>query len=136
MAYLQRPIQLPIRPPSHRETEWASFCNNVFDEYLDDDDLFGLGSSQNNERNSSSGDSVNLFDFSGSSEQSGHTAGTSPMPAWQSAAGGAPLIEARQPKPEDSVDFWQKTLKALEQNAADSEQKQRTLRAISHIRTS
>ncbi|OQN98533.1 hypothetical protein B0A48_15794 [Cryoendolithus antarcticus] len=128
MAYLQLPIQLPIRPPSHKETEWASFCNNVFDEYLDVDDLFGLGGCRKQERNSSSDDSVNLFDFSGSSEQSGHTAGTSPLAAWQSAAGGAPFIEARQPKPEASIDFWQKTLKALEQNAAESEQKQRSLR--------
>ena len=112
MASLHRMTELPIR--SHnKEADWSSFCNNVFEQYLDDDDLFGLGNSQTRER-SSSDDSVNLFDFSGSSEQSNHTAGTSPIPAWDSVAvSGAESLEAKQPRPQESENFWTKTLRAV-----------------------
>jgi hypothetical protein len=120
MASLQ---QLPIR--SHnKDSDWSSFCNNVFEEYLDDDDLFGIGA-HNSRRLSSSDDSgKNLFDFSGSSEQSNQTDGTSPIPSWEHAGLYTPVLEAQQPQAKESVGFWQRTLMALEQNAAETEQKQ------------
>lgn len=126
MASLHPPTELPIRP-HNKDNDWSSFCHNVFEQYLDDDDLFGLGNSQTRER-SSSDDSVNLFDLSGSSEQSNQTAGTSPVPAWEAAGLHTPLLEAQQPKAQEGVDFWQKTLRALEKNAAESERKQHRLR--------
>ena len=122
MAYLQQPESLPIR--SHnKDSDWSSFCNIVFEEYLDDDDLFGI-SAHNSRRLSSSDDSgKNLFDFSGSSEQSNQTDGTSPIPAWEHAGLYTPVLEAQQPQAKESVSFWQRTLMALEQNAAETEHK-------------
>jgi hypothetical protein len=111
---------------SNKEPEWSSICNNVFDEYLDDDDLFGLEANQRDR--SSSNDSVNLFDFSGSSEQSHQTEATSPIPSWEPPVK-EPAVEQRQPKPKEPVTFWTKTLRALEQNAAECERKQQTLRS-------
>lgn len=123
MASLQQQASLPIRSPN-RDSDWSSFCNNVFEEYLDDDDLFGIGA-HNSRRLSSSDDSgKNLFDFSGSSEQSNQTDGTSPIPAWEHAGLYNPVLEAQQPQAKESVGFWQRTLMALEQNAAETEQKQ------------
>lgn len=105
--------------PSNKEPEWSSICNNVLDQYLDDDDIFGFGSEQRGR--SSSDNSVNLFDFSGSSEQSSNqTSGTSPIPSWEPASRPAP--EAKQPKAKVPLDFWHKKLRALEQHAAASEQ--------------
>jgi hypothetical protein len=123
MAYLQQPESLPIR--SHnKDSDWSSFCNNVFEEYLDDDDLFGI-SAHNSRRLSSSDDSgKNLFDFSGSSEQSNQTDGTSPIPSWEHTGLYTPILEAQQPQAKESVGFWQRTLMALEQNAAETEHKQ------------
>lgn len=142
MALLRQPVQCQIRP-SNKEPEWSSICNNVFDQYLDDDDLFGLGTGQQRDR-SSSNDSANLFDlsgssvgFSGASEQSNNTSGTSPIPSWDAPVYQSPVHRlahnAQQPQAKEPVNFWQKTLKALEQNAADCEQKQQRLRtAKSH----
>ena len=114
---------------SNKEPEWSSLCNNVFDEYLDTDDPFGFEA--NHVDRSSSNDSVNLFDFSGSSEQSHHTDATSPIPSCEYVHGIS--IEARQPQAKEPVTFWTKTLRALEQNAAECERKQQTLRtAKSH----
>ena len=123
MASLQQPASLPIR--SHnKDSDWSSFCNNVFEEYLDDDDLFGIGA-HNSRRLSSSDDSgKNLFDFSGSSEQSNQTDGTSPIPSWEHAGLYTPVLEAQQSQAKESVGFWQRTLMALEQNAAETEHKQ------------
>lgn len=104
---------------SNKEPEWSSICNNVLDQYLDDDDIFGLGSEQRGR--SSSDDSVNLFDFSTASEQSSNqTSGTSPIPSWEPAPREAP--EAQQPKAKVPLDFWHKKLRALEQHAVASEQ--------------
>ena len=111
---------------SNKEPEWSSICNNVFDQYLDTDDLFGFEADQR--ERSSSNDSVNLFDFSGSSEQSHQTEGTSPMPSWGPAVQQV-TVEAQQPKAKEPVKFWTKTLKALEQNAAESERRQQRLRS-------
>lgn len=119
MALLSPRADYQIRHPN-KEPEWSSLCNNVFDQYLDTDDLFGLEPDRH-ERNSSQ-DSCNLFDFSGGSEQSHQTEGTSPLPSW------GPAHEAKQPTAREPVDFWQKTLRALEHNAAKSEQKQQKLR--------
>lgn len=106
---------------TNKEPEWSSICNNVLDQYLDDDDIFGFGTEQRGR--SSSDDSVNLFDFSGSSEQSSNpTSGTSPIPSWEPAQRTAP--EAQQPKAKVPLDFWHKKLRALEQHAAASEQDQ------------
>jgi hypothetical protein len=110
--------------PHNKDSDWSSFCNNVFEEYLDDDDLFGIGA-QDSRRLSSSDDSgKNLFDFSGSSEQSNQTDGTSPILSWEHAGLYTPILEAQQPQAKESVGFWQRTLQALEQNAAESERMQ------------
>ncbi|KXT13330.1 hypothetical protein AC579_6031 [Pseudocercospora musae] len=114
---------------TNKEPEWSSICNNVFDQYLDDDDLFGFGGQQR--ERSSSDESGNLFDFSGSSEQSHQTDATSPIPSW--SAEEQPITEAKQPKAKAPLDFWHKKLRALEQNAADCERRQQKLRnAKSH----
>lgn len=111
----------------NKEPEWSSLCNNVFDQYLDGHDVLGLGNGSR--ERSSSDDSVNLFDLSGSSEQSNRTAGTSPVPAWEYAPVPTTVQQAQQPQARESLDFWQKTLRALERNAAESEDKQKTLRS-------
>ncbi|KAK5722158.1 hypothetical protein LTR17_014350 [Elasticomyces elasticus] len=120
-------VNYPMRP-ANKEPEWSSLCNNVLDQYLDNDDPFGFDGDPL-ERTSSI-DSCNLFDFStgSGSEQSHQTAGTSPFPSWEGVAvSGAEAIEAQQPVAKEPVDFWTKTLRALEQNAAASE-RQQTLR--------
>ena len=111
---------------SNKEPEWSSICNNVFDQFLDTDDLFGFEADPR--ERSSSNDSANLFDFSGSSEQSHYTEATSPFPSWEPPRQEVSL-EAKQPKAQEPVDFWAKTLKALEQNAAECEKKQQILRS-------
>ncbi|KAL1584770.1 hypothetical protein WHR41_06614 [Cladosporium halotolerans] len=127
MASLHQQTSVPIRS-SNKESDWSSFCNNVFEEYLDDDDLFAVEPRHSRDRSSSDDSGQHLFDFSGSSEQSNHTTGTSPIPSWEHAGLHTPVLEAQQPKAQESVGFWKRTLKALEQNAAESEQKQRVLR--------
>ncbi|KAK4556673.1 hypothetical protein LTR86_006244 [Recurvomyces mirabilis] len=132
MAMLDHNMNFPIRS-SNKEPEWSSICNNVFDQYLDTDDLFGFDI--DGRERSSSNDSANLFDFStgSGSEQSHQTAGTSPIPSWEAiAVSGAEYVDA-QPRAKEPVDFWTKTLRALERNAAASERKVQTLRtAKSH----
>ncbi|KAK5117028.1 hypothetical protein LTR62_006749 [Meristemomyces frigidus] len=132
MAFSSHSLPIPIRS-SNKEPEWSSICNNVFDQYLDSDDLFGFDV-EGRERNSSN-DSVNLFDYStgSGSEQSQQTTGTSPIPSWDSVTvPGADHVDV-QPRAQEPVDFWTKTIRALEQNAATSERKQQTLRtAKSH----
>lgn len=109
--------------PSNKEPEWSSICNNVLDEYLNDDDIFGFGTEQRGR--SSSDDSVNFFDFSTASEQSSNqTSGTSPIPSWEPAQSTAP--EAQQPKAKVPLDFWHKKLRALEQHAAASSEQDRS----------
>ncbi|KAK5164943.1 uncharacterized protein LTR77_009608 [Saxophila tyrrhenica] len=116
---------------SNKEPEWSSICDNVFDQYLDTDDLFAFDTNQPGR--SSSNDSVNLFNFSASSGQSHRTDATSPIPSWEATAP-EHLIEARQPTAKEPVTFWKKTLHALEQNAAECERKQQTLRTTkSHL---
>ncbi|SMR41625.1 unnamed protein product [Zymoseptoria tritici ST99CH_1E4] len=110
--------------PHNKEPEWSSICNNVLDQYLDDDDLFGFGTEQR--KTSSSDDSVNLFGFSGASEQSNQTSGTSPIPSIELPD--YPPSEAQQPKAKVPLDFWHKKLRALEQHAAASEQHTQKLR--------
>lgn len=110
---------------SNKEPEWSSICNNVFDEYLDTNDLFGLEQGQH-ERNSSN-DSLNLFDFSGSSEQSHETEATSTH-SWEHTTQDHNRV-ARQPKAKESLNFWTKKLRDLEQNAAESERKVQRLRS-------
>jgi hypothetical protein len=127
MAFLHQQTSIPIRP-HNKDSDWSSFCNNVFEEYLDDDDLFGIEAHHSRNRSSSDDSGQNLFDFSGSSEQSNQTAGTSPIPSWEHAGLHTPILEAQQPQPKESVGFWQRTLMALENNAAESEQKQQVLR--------
>lgn len=127
MASLHQPTSIPIRP-HNKDSDWSSFCNNVFEEYLDDDDLFGIPAHHSRNRSSSDDSGQNLFDFSGSSEQSNQTAGTSPIPSWEHAGLHTPILEAQQPQAKESVGFWQRTLMALEHNAAETEQKQRRLR--------
>ena len=122
MALLNPPDDRQIRH-SNKEPEWSSICNNVFDQYLDCDELFGF----EHERSSSS-DSVNLFDFSGSSEQSHKTEGTSPIPSLEPPVQEC-VVEAKQPKAKEAGNFWTKTLRALEQNAAECERQQQTLRS-------
>lgn len=132
MSSLHQTPSLPIRQHD-KESDWSSFCNNVFEQYLDDDDLFGIDTCHSRNRSSSDDSGQNLFDFSGSSEQSNQTAGTSPIPSWEYAGLRTPLLEAQQPQAKESVGFWQRTLRALENNAAESEQKSQTLRtAKSH----
>lgn len=116
---------------ANKEPEWSSICNNVFDQYLDDDDPFGFPRDGQRDR-SNSDDSDNLFDFSGSSEQSHQTDATSPIPAaWDPAESLAPA--AQQPKAKAPTGFWHKKLRALEQNAAEHEKRQHKLRtAKSH----
>lgn len=108
------------------EPDWSSICNNVFDEYLDSDDIFAFDADQRGR--TSSNDSCNLFDFSGSSEQSHQTDATSPIPSWEPAIQDVE-IEKQHPKPKEPLDFWQKKLKALEQNAAECELRQQKLRS-------
>jgi len=131
MPRVGQPTDYQIRP-TNKEPEWSNICNNVFDQYLDNDDLFGF--EVGHYQRSSSDESVNFFDFSTESEQSHQTSGTSPLDSWEcdvSQRGGATV--SRQPKAKESVDFWTKTLRALEQNAAESENKQHTLKtAKSH----
>lgn len=118
MAMLGRKSVHHIRP-TNKEPEWSSICNNVLDQYLDDDDIFGFGTEQRGR--SSSEDSINLFDFSGSSEQSSNqTSGTSPIASWEPVQRAVP--DAQQPKAKVPLDFWHKKLRALEQHAAASEQ--------------
>lgn len=114
--------------PSNKEPDWSSLCNNVFDEYLDSDDLFVIEANQGDR--SSSSNSANLFDFSASSEQSHQTDGTSPIPSIEPHVQQGAVIEARQPRAKEPVNFWTKTLQALEQNAAECERKQQTLRTV------
>ncbi|CAK3943375.1 Hypothetical predicted protein [Lecanosticta acicola] len=126
MAAVDRKSSYQIRP-GNKEPEWSSLCNNVFDQYLNDDDIFAIGDSQR-ERSSSDG-SGNLFDFSGSSEQSNQTNVTSPIPSWDdppSTAGAK--TEAKQPKAKAPGEFWTQKLRALEQNAAQCERRQQRLR--------
>ena len=125
MALLRPRADSQIRR-SNKEPEWSSICNNVFDQYLDTDDLFGFEADHH--ESSSSNDSCNLFDFSGSSEQSHQTEATSPIPSWEPAVQQSAL-EAKQPKAKEPSDFWTKTLRALEQNAAESEKRQQRLRS-------
>lgn len=124
MALLSSPAGCQIRH-SNKEPEWSSICNNVFDEYLDTNDLFGL-TTAHAERNSSE-DSLNLFDFSGSSEQSHETEATSThswdLPPHRS------VVSAVGPKAKESLNFWTKTVKALERNAAESEIESQKLRS-------
>lgn len=128
MALTRHKSHFQLRP-ANKEPEWSSICNNVFNQYLDDGDLFGLGV-ESRER-SSSDDSLNLFDFSEASERSNQTDGTSPIPAWSPEKSSAPL--ARQPLAKAPTEFWHQKLRALEQNAADCEQRQHRLRvAKSH----
>lgn len=127
MASLHQTTSIPIRP-HNKDSDWSSFCNNVFEEYLDDDDLFGIDSHHSRNRSSSDDSGQNLFDFSGSSEQSNHTAGTSPIPSWEHAGLHTPILEAQQPQAKESVGFWQRTLMALENNAAETEHRQQELR--------
>ncbi|KAK1081867.1 hypothetical protein LTR33_004330 [Friedmanniomyces endolithicus] len=130
MALVGQAVDYSIRP-SNKEPEWSSICKNVLDQYLDNDDPFGFDS--DHRERCSSNDSYNLFEFSAGSgsEQSHQTAGTSPLPSWEGVAvSGAEAIEAQQPVAKEPVDFWTKTLRALEQNAAASErQQQQPLRA-------
>lgn len=127
MALLGQAADYQIRH-SNKEPEWSSLCNNVFDQYLDTDDLFGF-EADGRER-SSSNDSGNLFDFSTGSEQSHQTSGTSPIPSWDyGVVQEVETVVAKQPKAKEPADFWTKTLRALEQNAAESERKQQTLRS-------
>lgn len=125
MALLGHQAGYQIRK-SNKEPEWSSICNNVFDQFLDTDNLFGFEADPR--ERSSSNDSANLFDFSGSSERSHHTEATSPFLSWGPAAQEVSL-EAKQPKAQEPVDFWAKTLKALEQNAAECEKKQQISRS-------
>lgn len=120
MALISQQADYQIRHPN-KEPEWSSICDNVFDQYLDTDDLFGFDTNQHGR--SSSNDSVNLFDFSASSGQSHRTDATSPIPSWESV-GQERLVEAKQPTAKEPVTFWAKTLRALEQNAADCEKQQ------------
>ena len=115
----------------NKEPEWSSICNNVFDQYLDSDDLFGY-TAEAPER-SSSDDSVNLFDFSTGSEQSNQTDGTSPITSWEYGLAHSKPVIAQQPQAQEPLDFWTRTLHALEENAAATEHTQRELRtAKSH----
>ncbi|KAK4540163.1 hypothetical protein LTR36_009749 [Oleoguttula mirabilis] len=125
MALLGQAVDYPMRH-TNKEPEWSSLCNNVFDQYLDTDDLFGFDA--DGPERSSSNDSGNLFDFSTGSEQSHQTSGTSPIPSWCNSEV-VETVEAQQPQAKEPVDFWTKTLRALEQNAAESEKKQLTLRS-------
>ena len=111
---------------TNKEPEWSSICNNVFDQYLDQDDVFAFDTDQRGR--ASSNDSCNLFDFSGSSEQSHQTDATSPVPSWGPSVQEIE-IEKQNPKPKAPVDFWQRTVKALERNAAECELKQQKLRS-------
>lgn len=113
---------------SNKEPEWSSICNNVFDQYLDDDDVFGFEAG--GRERSSSDDFGDLFDSSTPSEQSRQTIGTSHIPSWEyRATQNIEIGETKQPKAKEPVDFWTKTVRALEQNAAESERRQQTLRA-------
>ena len=130
MALLGSQSHYQIRQPN-KEPEWSSICNNVFDEYLDANKLFGLAP-EHHERNSSS-DSRNLFDFSGASEQSHETEATSiSSHNWQLPSQ-YEVVPARQPQAKEPATFWEKTLRALEHNAAQSDKQSRSLRtAKSH----
>lgn len=127
-------MQYPQIRQNNKETDWSGICDTVFDQYAADDDVFGLSAHQR--QSTSSDNSATLFDYSMSSGQSNHTTGTSPDPSWAeqvamtaAAVESMPhLLYAEQPQPKESISFWQKTLKALEQNAAESDQKQRMLR--------
>lgn len=114
----------------NKEPEWSSFCDNVFDQFLDSDDIFGLDNHPR-ERESSQ-DSLHLFDFSGSSDRSHQTSNTSPFPSWEPLVQES-AIEAKQPRAKEPAEFWSKTLRTLEQSAAESERRQQSLRtAKSH----
>lgn len=132
MALLGRPTDFPIRSCNKEQQapDWSSICNNVFDQYLDTtDDLFAFDAGPR--ERSSSDDSGHLFEFSAGSgsEQSHPTHATSPLPSWQQQVSGAEVvIEARQPKAKEPGDFWTKTLRALERNAAQSEIRQQKVR--------
>lgn len=125
MALLRRQADYHIRQ-SNKEPEWSSICNNVFDQFFDTDDLFGF--EPDSRERSSSNDSANLFGFSGSSEQSHQTEATSPIPSWVPGVQEHSVV-AKQPKAKEPVDFWTKKLQALEQNAAECERKQQTIRS-------
>ncbi|CAK1357530.1 hypothetical protein CB0940_07740 [Cercospora beticola] len=113
--------------PVNKEFDWDSIRDNVLEEYLGDDP-FGFGETQR--ERSSSDDSCQLFDFSGSSEQSNQTEATSPIPPWDPEESTAPA--ACQPKAKAPSDFWHKKLRALEQNAAECERRQKLRAAKSH----
>ena len=125
MALLSSRSEYQIRQ-SNKEPDWSSICNNVFDQYLDTDELFGF-EGDGRER-SSSNDSANLFDFSGASEQSHQTEATSPIPSWDHTVQGV-TMKAKEPRAKEPENFWANTLRALERNAAKCEEKQRTLRS-------
>ncbi|QIW94615.1 hypothetical protein AMS68_000133 [Peltaster fructicola] len=134
MAVLRHMAYGQIRQPLNKESDWSGICDTVFDQYTNDDDVFGLSAQQR--QSTSSDNSANIFDYSISSGQSIHTTGTSPDPAWaEHVAMTAAAVEAmphvpytEQPQPKEGNTFWQKTLKALERNAVESEDKLRVLR--------
>lgn len=126
MALLGQAVDYPTRH-ANKEPEWSNLCNNVFDQYLDTNDPFGFDVDRI--ERSSSNDSGNLFDFSTGSEQSHQTSGTSPIPSWCNSEV-VESVEAQQPQAKEPADFWTRTLRALEQNAAESEHKQRTVRSV------
>ncbi|KAF2211741.1 hypothetical protein CERZMDRAFT_112444 [Cercospora zeae-maydis SCOH1-5] len=113
--------------PIDKEFDWDSIRDNVLEEYLGDDPF---GFSEHQRERSSSDDSCQLFDFSGSSEQSTQTEATSPIPAWDPRESTAPA--ACQPKAKAPSGFWHKKLRALEQNAAECERRQTLRAAKSH----
>ncbi|KAM3425374.1 hypothetical protein BST61_g7320 [Cercospora zeina] len=113
--------------PINKEFDWDRIRDNVLEEYLGDDP-FGFGEHQR--ERSSSDDSCQLFDFSGSSEQSNQTEATSPIPAWDPGESTAPA--ACQPKAKAPSAFWHKKLRALEHNAAECERRQNLRAAKSH----
>lgn len=128
MAAVSHKHNYQIRP-TNKEPDFSSLCDNVFDQYLDGDDLFALEGGKR-ERSSSDG-SGNLFDFSGSSEQSNQTSATSPILSWEEPFSVVESIEteAKQPKAKAPGDFWTRKLRALEQNAAECEKRQQKLRS-------
>ncbi|EME46455.1 hypothetical protein DOTSEDRAFT_70453 [Dothistroma septosporum NZE10] len=128
MAAVDHKHSYHIRP-TNKEPDFSSLCDNVFDQYLDGDDLFALDGIKR-ERSSSDG-SGNLFNFSGSSEQSNQTSVTSPIPSREEKYSVVESIEteAKQPKAKAPGDFWTRKLRALEQNAAECEERQQRLRS-------
>lgn len=135
MAVLRRMAYPQIRQHNNKETDWSGICDTVFDQYANDDDVFGLSNGQQRQ-STSSDNSATVFDYSMSSGHSNHTTATSPDAAWaEHVAMTAAAVEymphvpyAEQPQAKESLGFWERTLKALERNAAESEDKHRVLR--------